>query len=556
MKRSAVLLVALLSLSATGGIKLEPAKIAPDIEHRVAKFRRVDMPFSYARFTKREQTLIRELVAASQDLENIYWRQINPEDIALLHQSADAKDAKIKAFHHYLWINGSHWDQIEEGQPFYGTKPQPPGRNVIAEGLTAAEIESYVKQHPEQKDAVYGERTIVEIVSRKPLKLKTTPYHVRYAQWLKPAAEHLRNAAAASDDKAFATYLRDRATALLTDDYYKSDVEWVELKDPKFDVIFAPYEVYADALLSIKTSYGAAVMVRNEAESRKLDIFQKYVPDIQDALPLPAEDRPSKKGQPTPMEVMDTPFRAGDLRHGYQAVADNLPNDPRIHEKVGSKKIFFKNFMDARVNDVILPLAKRVMKPGDAAIATADGYLASTMMHEICHGLGPTFARVHGKQEDIRSSIGPAYSGLEEAKADVTGMYGLKWLIDHGALPKERLKEYYASYVAGIFRTVRFGTGEAHGRAEMMEFNFLSERGAIVRNANGTYSIDYEKMPAAIAAVAKELLEIEATGDRARAEAWFKKYDVMPRELTAALDRAKDVPVDIDPVVPFHEGVD
>ncbi len=556
MKRTVVLLVALLSLSATSSVKLDPAKIAPDIEARLAKFRPVDMPFSYAHFTKREQTVIRELVAASQDLENIYWRQINPEDIALLHQSANSKDPKIKAFHHYLWINGSHWDQIEEGQPFYGKKPQPPGRNVIAEGLTAGEIEQYVKEHPAQKDAIYGEREIVEIVSRKPLKLKTTPYHVRYAQWLKPAAEHLRKAAAASDDKAFAKYLTDRAAALLTDDYYKSDVEWVELKDPKFDVIFAPYEVYADALLSIKTSYGAAVLIRNEAESRKLDIFQKYVPDIQDALPLAPEDRPSKKGQPTPMEVMDTPFRAGDLRHGYQAVADNLPNDPRIHEKVGSKKIFFKNFMDARVNDVILPLAKRVMKPEDAAIATADGYLASTMMHEICHGLGPTFARVGGKQEDIRSSIGPAYSGLEEAKADVTGMFGLKWLIDHGALPKEREKEYYASYVAGIFRTVRFGTGEAHGRAEMMEFNFLSEHGAIVREANGTYSVDYAKMPAAIAAVAKELLEIEATGDRARAEAWFKKYDVMPPELTAALERAKDVPVDIDPIVPFHEGVE
>ena len=327
------------------------------------------------------------------------------------------------------------------------------------------------------------------------------------------------------------------------------------MKDPKFDVIFAPYEVYADALLSIKTSYGAAVLIRNEGESRKLDIFQKYVPDIQDALPLAPEDRPSKKGQPTPMEVMDTPFRAGDLRHGYQAVADNLPNDPRIHEKVGSKKIFFKNFMDARVNDINLPLAKRVMRPEDASIASAEGYLASTMMHEICHGLGPTFARVGGKREDIRSSIGPAYSGLEEAKADVTGMFGLKWLIDHGALAKEREKEYYASYVAGIFRTVRFGTGEAHGRAEMMEFNFLSERGGIVRGANGTYSIDYAKMPAAITAVTKELLEIEATGDRARAEAWFKKYDVMPPELTAALDRAKDVPVDIDPIVPFHEGV-
>jgi hypothetical protein len=308
-------------------------------------------------------------------------------------------------------------------------------------------------------------------------------------------------------------------------------------------------------LLGIKTSYGAAVLVRNEAESRKLAVFQQYVPDIQEALPLEAADKPSKKGHATPMEVMDAPFRAGDLRHGYQAVADNLPNDPRIHEKVGSKKIFFKNFMDARVSYVILPVAKKLMQPEQAAKASAEGYLAAVMMHEICHGLGPAFARVGGKQMDIREAIGPPFSGLEEAKADVTGMFGLQWLVEHGALPKERLEEYYASYVAGIFRTVRFGTGEAHGRAEMMEFNYLTEQGAITRDAGGRYVIDYAKIGSALASLTKELLTIEATGDRARAEGWFKKYETMPDHLAKALQSTSDVPVDIDPLVPFSEGV-
>jgi hypothetical protein len=177
------------------------------------------------------------------------------------------------------------------------------------------------------------------------------------------------------------------------------------------------------------------------------------------------------------------------------------------------------------------------------------------MMHEISHGLGPAFARRGGQQVDIREVIGPIYSGLEEAKADVTGMFGVNWLVDRGALPAERLQEYYASYVAGIFRTVRFGTGEAHGRAEMMEFNFLSERGAITRDSTGRYGVDYARVPDAVAAVTKELLEIEATGDRARAEAWFARYDKMTADLHASLDAAKDVPVDIDPVVPFREGV-
>ena len=221
-------------------------------------------------------------------------------------------------------------------------------------------------------------------------------------------------------------------------------------------------------------------------------------------------------------------------------------------QEKGTKKIFFKNFMDARVNEVILPLAARVMDAAQARRASAEGYLASTVMHEICHGLGPAFARRDGRQVDIREAIGPTYSGLEEAKADVVGMFGLKWLIDRDVLPKDRIEEYYASYLAGIFRTVRFGTGEAHGRAEMMEFNYLFEQGAVV-NAAGRYRVDYAKMPAAIERLAKELLEQEATGDRARAEAWFARYDRMPAALTRALAAASDVPVDVDPVFTFAE---
>ncbi len=535
-------------------VSLDPSQVAPDIAQRLARFQKVEMPYSDAGMNARERRVVSEMIAACRDLENIYWRQNNPEDIALYNGLAGASDPMLRAARQYLWINGSRFDLLNHNQSFLGNEPMPPGRNLFPKGVTREEIEAYVAAHPGQKKAIYDERTVVELVSRTPLRLKTTPYHVKYRQWLEPAARHLRNAAAASDDKAFAEYLRMRATALMTDDYYPSDLAWVRLKDPKFDLIFAPYETYLDDLLGVKTSYGASVLVRNETESKKLTVFQKYVPDIQDALPLAAEDRPSKKGLESPMEVMDAPFRAGDLRHGYQAAADNLPNDPRIHETVGSKKIFFKNFTDARVSYVILPVAKLVMRPDQAAQASGEGYLAAVMMHEICHGLGPAFARMGSQHVDIRQAIGPAYSGLEEAKADVTGMFGLKWLVDHGALPKERLEEYYASYVAGIFRTVRFGTAEAHGRAEMMEFNYLAENGAISR-VGGRYVIDYAKMPDTLATLAKELLEIEATGDRARAENWFRRYDQMPAELRSALDAAANVPVDIDPLVPFHEGV-
>ena len=523
------------------------------LEKKLAQWKQVKMPFDTRGLTSRQVKLVNKLVDAAHYLEDIFLRQSDPEVVGLMESLKTSKNPKDQELLRMLRIQGSRYDLLAENAPLIGSQPMSPDRGLYPSGLTREQIEDYVKQHPEKKNEIYGDYTIVR---RNGDELVGIPYHIAYRQFLEPAAKDLRDAAALSDDKDFANFLRLRADALLSDDYYKSDLAWVDLKDPKIDVILAPYESYTDDVLGVKTSYGVAILVRDEAESQKLAVFQKYVPDIQDALPLDAADRPSKRGQPTPMEVMNAPFRAGDLRHGYQAVADNLPNDPRIHEQKGTKKIFFKNFMDARVNDVILPIAKELMDPEQAARASGEGYLASTMMHEISHGLGPAFSRVDGKQVDIREAIGPLFSGLEEAKADVVGMYGLKWLVDRGALPKERLPEFYSSYVAGIFRTVRFSIAEAHGRAEMMEFNYLSEQNAIKRDAQTRrYSVDYERMPEALAALAKELLEIEATGDRQRAEKWFTRYEKMPSELQSALQAVSHVPVDVDPVFSFPEPI-
>src|SRR5579862_492069 len=533
--------------AASGGMQ-----VAPDLAQRLAKYRRVEMPFHSAGLTEREKKLVAKLVDAARNLEDIYWRQIDPEALTLYQSLANSKNPKDQELRHYLWINGSRFDLIEENRPFVGIAPMPPGKGFYPEGLTRERIEKYVLAHPDKKAEIYSSTTVVRWNGDR---LEGLPYHLAYRSFLEPAARDLREAASLSDDPAFANFLRLRADALLTDDYFKSDLAWLDLKDPKFDVIFAPYETYDDDLLGVKGSFGGAVLLRNEAESQKLAMFQKYVADVQDALPLAPEDRPSKHGLETPMEVMDAPYRVGDLRHGYQAVADNLPNDPRVHEQKGSKKIFFKNFMDARVNYVVLPVARKLMEPDQAAKVTGEGYLQFGVMHEICHGLGPAYARTAAGKVDIREAIGPAFSGLEEAKADVTGMFALKWLIDHDALPKEKLQEYYASYVAGIFRTVRFGTAEAHGQAQMMEFNYLLERGAIKRQASGVYAIDYPVMPGALSDLAKELLDIEATGNRERAESWFKKYDVMTSELQVSLKAAAKLPVDVAPVFSFPETV-
>ena len=537
--------------SAANGAESAGMQVVPDLDQRLAKFRRVEMPFHSSGLTAREVKLVEKLVDASRYLEEIYWRQIDPDGLTLYESLATSKNPKDEALRRYLWINASRFDLLDDDKPFVGETPMAPGRGFYPQNLTHEQVEQYVKAHPEKKNEIYGSFTVVRWHGDK---LEGLPYHIAYLSFLEPAAKDLREAAALSDDQAFANFLRLRADALLTDDYFKSNLAWLDLKNPKFDVIFAPDETYDDGLLGVKATYGAAVMIRNSDESRKLEMFQKYVADIQDALPLALEDRPSKHGLETPMEVMDTPFRAGDLNHGYQAVADNLPNDPRVHEQKGSKKLFFKNFMDARVNYVVLPVAQHVMLRAQADKASGEGYLLATIMHEMSHGLGPAFARTSAGKVDIREAIGPAYSALEEAKADVVGMFGLQWLVDHDVLPKNKLEEYYASYVAGIFRTVRFGVAEAHGQAEMMEFNYLSERGAITRQSSGRYAIDYQRMPADIKDLAKELLEIEATGDRARGENWFKRYGTMPPELQASLKSAAGVPVDVDPVFSFKES--
>ena len=514
-----------------------------DLDTRLARWRSVEMPFHSAGLSDSERQMTAKLVEACQYLDQIFWRQSDAQGLQL-YQSTNQP-----ALRRLLMIHGGRFDLLDSNRPFAGAESAPPGRGFYPSDLTAAEIERYVKDRPAAKDEIYSPYTVVR---RRGGDLVGTPYRQEYRAFLAPAAQALREAAALSADPQFASFLRLRAAALLTDDYYRSDLAWLDLKDPKIDVIFAPYETYLDDLLGVKTSYGASIMIRNEEESRKLALYQKYVPDIQDALPLDAADRPSKRGRVSPMEVVDAPFRAGDLRYGYQAVADNLPNDPRVHQEKGSKQIFFQNFMDARVANIILPLAKKMMQPGQAENVTAEGYLTATVLHEIAHGLGPSFARKDGKQADIREAFGPVSSGLEEAKADAVGMFGLAWLADHGALPKNRHVEYYASFVADFFRALRFGTGEAHGRAEMAEFNYLVEQRALAL-VDGRYAIDFGRIPAVMAQLARELLETEATGDRARAEAWFTRYDKMPAELKSALGATADVPVDIRPIFSFPD---
>src|SRR5581483_416847 len=332
-------------------------RVVPDLEQRLAKYREVQMPFRPDGLSAPQKQMVLKLVEACRYLDDIYWRQVDPEGLDLyksLEGSTNSEDLELRRF---LWINGSHFDLLHGNQPFVNLSSSQ-GGGFYPSGITRQQIEDYVKAHQDKRAEIYSNTTIVRWKGKD---LEGIPYHVAFRSFLERAAKALREAADLSPDEAFAKFLRMRADALLNDQYFDSDIAWLELKRPKVDVIFAPYETYNDDLLGVKATYGGAVMIRNEDESRRMETFQKYVADIQDALPIPERDRPSKHGLETPMEVVDSPFRSADLGHGYQAVADNLPNDPRIHELKGSKKMFFKNFMDARVNYIILPLARYMM---------------------------------------------------------------------------------------------------------------------------------------------------------------------------------------------------
>ena len=532
-----------------------PAKavVAPDLAERLAKFKPIHVSFDSTTLTDREKKMVNKLVDAAGLLDCIYWRQSDLEGLKLYLSLANSKTSQDQMLRQYLKINGGRFDLIDDNKPFVGTALMPPGRGFFDRGITRSEFDTYVQAHADQKAALWSPQSIVR---RKGDTLEAIPYHAAFREFLVPMARDLREASELTDDPAFAKFLQLRAHALLTDDYFPSDIAWLDLKNPKFDIIFAPYETYLDGLLGVKTSYGASVMIRNDAESRKLAVFQQYVPRLQESLPLPAADLPSKRGKQSPMEVVDAIYRSGDLLHGYQAVADNLPNDPRIHEQKGSKKIFWKNFMEARVNYIILPIAQRLMPPEQAKLVTGDELLAFVILHEISHGLGPAYARTAAGPSDIREAIGPEYSALEESKADITGMMCVKWLVDHGAISKDKLDGIYASFLGETFRTIRFGIAEAHGQGAMMEFSYLSQQQAIRRDpSTGQYQVNFEEMPGAIASLAKELLEQEATGDRTRTENWFRKYAVMPPELTTALRKGSDIPVDVDPEFDFQPPV-
>src|SRR6185503_5489579 len=378
-------------------------------------------------------------------------------------------------------------------------------------------------------------------------KLSIVPYHQEYREFLEPAAKLLKEAAELTGNATLKNFLSKRADALMSDDYYASDVAWMDLDAP-IDVTFGPYETYEDELFGYKAAFEAFITLRDEAESAKLVKFGGYLQELEDNLPIEPRYRNPKLGAASPIRVVDNVFSSADGNRGVQTAAFNLPNDEQVVKEKGSKRVMLKNVQEAKFKQVLVPISRVVMDPSQQSQIGFDAFFTHILAHELMHGLGPHNIKVGGRDTSPRKELKELYSAIEEAKADITGLWALQYLIDKGKVDRAMERDLYTTYLASSFRSVRFGVNEAHGKGQALQFNYLTDEGAIkVDEAAGTFSIDTSKIKDAVRKLTSEILTIEAEGSYEKAKAMLDKYGLIRPVMQKALDNLGNVPVDIEP---------
>ena len=428
--------------------------------------------------------------------------------------------------------------------------PRPPQANFYPEDLTKDEFNSWLGSLSEADKA---KATGYFYVIRRDAggKLKPVSYSEEYEHYLKPAAQLLNEAGRLTTNATLKNFLFKRAVAFNTNDYYDSDVAWMDLDSP-IDLTMGPYETYEDELFGYKAAFEAYVTLRDEAESAKLKKFSGYLQELEDNLPIDPKYRNPKLGAASPIRVVNEVFSSGEGNSGVQTAAFNLPNDERVVKEKGSKRIMLKNVQDAKFNKTLIPISRVVLEPAQLRNLSFEAFFTHILTHELMHGLGPHNINVSGEQTTVRKQLKELYSAIEEAKADITGLWALQYLIDKGVVDREMEHTLYTTYLASMFRSVRFGIGEAHGRGVAMQFNYLTDEGAIrYDEKTGRFSVDQAKFKAGVRKLTHELLTIEAEGSYDRARAILVKYAVIRLPMKQAFDKLQDVPVDIEPVFPL-----
>ena len=516
------------------------------LDRKLAQYVRVEMNYDASGLTRSEKKTFKSLIEAAELIDLAFWRQAHHEGWQIRERLEQSRDPIHRKTLQLLILNAGPFDRFNEFEPFYGKTPRPPGAGFYPADLTKEELETYIEAHPDQRAALLDPFTVVR---RDSARLVTVPYHEEYGEWIVPASKLLLKASGSAENPSLEKFLESRSEALLTDDYYQSDLDWIDLKDNRIELVFGPYEVYEDNLMGVKTAYEATIAVKDPEESRRLDIYVKNLETLEQNLPMKDRFKRSQVALESPMVVVTDLYRGGDMTHGYQAVAANLPNDPRVHEAKGTKKTFWKNVIKARLEEIIFPIARKIMAEDQLQYMTEQGFFNVLLMHEIAHALGPRWVGTGEDRVPVNERLHEEYSSIEEGKADVAGLHSLEWFMKEGVIPASFERQHYVSYLGSLYRTIRFGTSEAHGKASLIAINWHTEKGGLVYDSGtGRWSVDFGRMPKSIRSLARELLEIEATGDYEGSVRLAEKYGKVGRDVRATLKRLEDLPIAIEPI--------
>jgi hypothetical protein len=520
---------------------------APDIPERLRKLARTPIDYDRALLGPKETQVVAKLIDASRFMNDIFLVQVSEKNPALrdrVQAAAERGDTTARWALTLFDVHKGPWDRLKNNEPFIGKDPKPPGAGFYPTNMTKEEFERWVAAHPQDKAAFEG---LFTIIRRRGQSLIAIPYSKAYQAALELSAKNLREAAAATGNASLRDYLNKRADAFFSDDYFASDIAWMDL-DSDIEVVIGPYEVYEDALFNYKAAFESFVAVRDRGESEKLAAYAKHLPDMERNLPIPDRHKNLKRKFESPIRVVQEIYTAGDARRGVQTSAFNLPNDEKVREAKGSKKILLKNVMDAKFAQSGRPIAERIVVAAELPNVSFDAYFNHTLFHELSHGLGPgLITGPDGKRVDSRLLLKEIYSTVDECKADVTGLWNILLAMERKWISGITDAQLFSTYTGLMFRSMRFGIDEAHGQGTAVQWNWFREKGAIEPAADGRFRTDLSKSREAVRSLANELLMIEATGDYARGEALLEKYGRSSPEIDAAIAKLSDIPVDITP---------
>lgn len=493
-----------------------------------------------------ERLALVRMIDAARLLDGLYLRQVWGGNESLLLELVGDRSSLGQARLHAFLVNRGPWSQLDEQAPFLpGVPARPEGANFYPAGATKAEVERWISLLPAaEREAATGFFTTIR---RTPAgALTSVPFSVEYQGELARAAELLREAAAATTQPTLKSFLEKRAEAFATNDYYASDVAWMEL-DASLEPTIGPYETYDDGWFGYKAAFEAYITLRDEKESAKLARFSAELQWLEDRLPIAPALRNPKLGALAPIRVVDVVFSSGQGNVGVQTAAFNLPNDDRVVAEKGSKRVMLKNVQQAKFGTVLVPISEVALAAADQPDVEFEAFFTHILMHELMHGLGPGNIEVGGRKTTVRLELKDTYGAIEEAKADIAGLWALQQLVDKGVLDRSFARTMYTTFLASAFRSIRFGIDEAHGRGQVLQLNHLLDAGAIRVAADGTFAVVPAKIQAAVAALTGELMTLQAEGSYTKAKALLDRLAVIRPETRRVLDRLKGVPVDIEP---------